>query len=190
MNKCIDCNKKISASHHERCKSCFHKWIWKNPKWRNNIINKLKSKKYSLKTKKLISKRIKEGMTKKVRQKLSKKLKGKHNSPKTEFKKGCISLNKGKKLSKQQKEKLRKINLGKKLTKKTKNKIKSTIHKHHIDLNHKNNKETNFLFLKSSKHIKLHYQGYRYLVKTGQIKKYIKWFDKNYGLKSIERIKK
>ena len=135
------------------------------------------------KTKKLISKRTKEGMTKKVRKRLSKILKGQHHSPKTEFKKGCISLNKGKKMPKHLKEKLRRIHLGKKLTQKHKINLRLSIHKHHIDLNHKNTNEWNFLFLTSSKHIKLHYQGYRYLVETGQVRKYIKWFDKKYGLK-------
>ncbi|KKL77788.1 hypothetical protein LCGC14_2031400 [marine sediment metagenome] len=60
---------------------------------------------------------------------------------------------------------------------------KTQIHKHHINLNNKDNNKNNTLFLTSSKHRKLHVIAYNYLVKTNQIKKYIKWFCKTYGLK-------
>lgn len=70
----------------------------------------------------------------------------------------------------------------KKMSRKTKQKIRLAIDKHHIDLNKNNNNKNNILLLPKRKHIKLHYQGYRYLVETKQIKKYIKWFDKKYGL--------
>lgn len=54
------------------------------------------------------------------------------------------------------------------------------MHKHHIYLK-KNSKKT--LNLTSSKHSKLHHRAYDYLVEIGLIDKYIKWFDKKYGLK-------
>jgi hypothetical protein len=48
--------------------------------------------------------------------------------------------------------------------------------RHHINLDRKNNKKTNILILQNKKHSALHSNAYRYLVKTGQVKKYIKWF--------------
>jgi len=59
----------------------------------------------------------------------------------------------------------------------------NVICKHHLDLNKKNNKKYNILILTNSKHSKFHRQSYRFLVEYGLIKKYIKWFDKKYGLK-------
>jgi hypothetical protein len=54
--------------------------------------------------------------------------------------------------------------------------------KHHIDLNKKNNKKLNILRLTQSKHNSLHQRAYYYLVKTNQIKNYIKWFIKYFKL--------
>ena len=51
-----------------------------------------------------------------------------------------------------------------------------TIIKHHIDMNKNNNDKTNLLFIKQGLHTSLHHKAYNYLVKIGQIKKYIKWF--------------
>jgi UDP-N-acetylmuramate-alanine ligase len=64
----------------------------------------------------------------------------------------------------------------------TKRKIKNSVHKHHIDLNHKNNEKDNTLYLLPKKHCKLHANAYRYLVEIGFIRKYLKWFDKNFKL--------
>lgn len=58
------------------------------------------------------------------------------------------------------------------------NMTKNTLVKHHIDLNHKNKKKTNILRTTQNIHMKLHQWAYRYLVKTGQVSKYIKWFFK------------
>ena len=55
--------------------------------------------------------------------------------------------------------------------------------KHHIDLNKDNNKINNKLSLTNSKHIKLHSNAYKYLVRIGKVDNYIKWFDREYGLK-------
>jgi hypothetical protein len=60
---------------------------------------------------------------------------------------------------------------------------KNEIVKHHLDLNKKNNKQKNLLKLTQSKHSKLHQRAYEYLVRTKQIRNYIKWFDKKYQLK-------
>lgn len=57
-----------------------------------------------------------------------------------------------------------------------------TIIEHHIDLNKSNNKKKNKLMINQSNHAKLHQWAYKYLVKTGQIKKYIKWFLKSISI--------
>jgi DNA-directed RNA polymerase subunit RPC12/RpoP len=57
-----------------------------------------------------------------------------------------------------------------------------TIVKHHIDLNHKNNKKNNILKITQSKHSKLHLRAYEFLVEKKLIRQYIKWFDKKYKL--------
>ena len=51
---------------------------------------------------------------------------------------------------------------------------------HHIYLKENS---TQTIKIPYNKHIKLHYQAYRYLVEIGLIDNYIKWFDKKYGLK-------
>ena len=58
-----------------------------------------------------------------------------------------------------------------------------TIIEHHIDLNHKNNRKNNKLKMTQSIHGSLHKRAYDYLVDIGQIRKYIKWFFKNYPKK-------
>lgn len=58
--------------------------------------------------------------------------------------------------------------------------IKGCQHKHHIDLNDRNNNEVNLLKLTNSRHQKLHWYAYHYLVKVlgiKEVKKYIKWFN-------------
>jgi hypothetical protein len=60
---------------------------------------------------------------------------------------------------------------------------KNTVARHHINLNKKNNSSNNILFINISKHRTLHAKGYDYLVVTGQIRKYMKWFDRKFGLK-------
>jgi len=81
---------------------------------------------------------------------------------------------------------------GKKHSKKTKKRLskshtglimKDKPCEHHIDLNRNNNEESNKLNLTNSKHQKLHRYAYHYLVETGKIDEYIKWFTKKYGLK-------
>ena len=103
--------------------------------------------------------------------------------------------------SKKYRESISKIMKGHIVTEKTRRKMSKTwkrkykkgeiIHfikrnvkvKHHIDLDIDNNKKSNVLKLSQSRHAKMHSLAYKYLVETGQIKKYIKWFQKNYGLK-------
>jgi len=81
----------------------------------------------------------------------------------------------GKNHTKEAKEKIRQKHIGKKKA--------NLICKHHIDLVHENNNERNLLKLTNSKHHKLHWGAYEYIVKIGKIKEYIKWFTKEYGLK-------
>lgn len=50
------------------------------------------------------------------------------------------------------------------------------IDKHHIDRNRRNNDKSNFLFLTHSKHMKLHWYGYEYLVKLGLHREYVREF--------------
>ena len=61
-----------------------------------------------------------------AKRKISKALKGKHSSPKTEFKKGHIPWHKGKKMSENFKEICRKRMLGHRLSEETKKKISIT----------------------------------------------------------------
>ena len=72
---------------------------------------------------------------------------------------------------------------GKKHSKKTINTIINSIANHHIYLKENSNETMKVAF---KKHIKLHYQAYGYIYyrygKKG-IDNYIKWFDKEYGLK-------
>jgi len=87
------------------------------------------------------------------------KLKNKRCNPKGEFKKGHKAPFKGKGVRKNQ------------------------ICKHHIDLDQYNNHPDNLLFLLNWFHQSLHKRSYDYLVKTGQINKYIKWFIKKFNPK-------
>jgi hypothetical protein len=94
--------------------------------------------------------------------------------------KACAQKLKGTPHTELTKKKLSKAHMGKTISLQTIKKIKKTPHKHHIDLNKKNNKESNILILSNSHHGRLHRLGYHYLVKIGLIKQYIKWYIKNY----------
>jgi len=50
------------------------------------------------------------------------------------------------------------------------------VHRHHKDLNIKNNNKENFLFLKIGEHLKLHRYSYKYLIEINEIDNYIEWF--------------
>jgi len=70
--------------------------------------------------------------------KLSRVCKGKHRSPSTEFKKGCVSLNKGIKLSEEVKRKISNTlkgnipwNKGKKTSKETKEKMSKSLRRYY-----------------------------------------------------------
>jgi hypothetical protein len=99
--------------------------------------------------------------------------------------KRCIKCkNIGHKHSVETKEKIRKAHQGRKRTQEFINKIKKALHHHHIDLNTTNNIKSNILLLKNTKHQHLHRFAYHYLLyKFGikEIRKYIKWFMKNYS---------
>ncbi len=164
--KCIDCNRLISNDAN-RCKSCSKKGklspTYKHGKWKNT---------YCIDCGKL----LKNYKAKRCYKCFSKWEKGEHNP---NWKGGktyrhCIYCGRKIKnlyatmcaLCRAEKIKTTKI----------------TEVKHHIDLNHNNNKTFNKLKLTSSKHSKLHQRAYEYLVEMGRIRKYIKWFDKKYGL--------
>ena len=57
---------------------------------------------------------------------------------------------------------------------------KNLIHEHHIDLNQIDSRPINVLYLSSSVHGSLHKKAYDYLVKSGLIKQYIRWFIKEF----------
>jgi len=59
-------------------------------------------------------------------------------------------------------------------------KLKKSLCKHHIYMDGDNNKT---IMLTRGKHRQLHTRAYDYLVKINKVDDYIKWFDKNYGLK-------
>jgi hypothetical protein len=112
--------------------------------------------------------------------------------------KGINNGNYGKKFSLARRKKMRlarknviftdlwKINIGKAMQKRWKSKeyrkkiSNVKYHRHHIDLNTKNNKKKNIMILTKSLHSYLHKRAYKYLVITGQIQKYIKWFKKDF----------
>lgn len=54
--------------------------------------------------------------------------------------------------------------------------FKNRLHRHHMDLNNKNNENHNLLYLKIGNHERLHKKAYNYLIRTNQIEDYIKWF--------------
>jgi hypothetical protein len=56
---------------------------------------------------------------------------------------------------------------------------KNTIIKHHVNLNKGNNRKNNKLILTQSIHVSLHHRAYKYLVRLGIIRNYIKWFINN-----------
>jgi len=70
--------------------------------------------------------------------------------------------------------------LDRKRNKKISDSVKKSISNHHIYLKENSDKT---MKLSNSKHRQLHSFSYNYLVETGQIEKYIEWFDKKYGLK-------
>jgi hypothetical protein len=62
--------------------------------------------------------------------------------------------------------------------------MKKRICKHHIDMNIKNNRKENFLYLKVKNHLNIHKFAYQYIIhKFGikEIKRYITWFLKNHA---------
>jgi|GEM_PF-4496346 len=89
-----------------------------------------------------------------------------------------LLMKNGFQLSKETKERLRKAATGRKLSQDARLKISTTLARHHIDLNHKNNHGSNILMLTNSNHARLHRLSYNYLVETGQILEYIEWFKK------------
>jgi hypothetical protein len=66
-------------------------------------------------------------------------------------------------------------------------KLKEVVH--HINEFLKDNRLINLLLFKNNvSHSKFHYYAYEYLVKTKQLKKYIKWFEKKNKIKIIGKI--
>lgn len=168
-NKCIDCGKEISK-YSKRCKNCNNKLLFIG-------------KKHSKRTKQKIRLKARERwQNKEFREKIMKSLRKAYDNPER-GKKISLKLKNNPKLRKKWSEK-RKKKFSKSQRKRFK-KIdrKKVIARHHIDLNKDNKEKENILLLNYSVHRKLHNNAYRYLVKMNQIKDYLKWFDKNYGLK-------
>lgn len=75
-------------------------------------------------------------------------------------------------------------------TKLIKSLLKIINHRHHLDLNTKNNKKNNIWVLPKGKHQLFHRFAYHYLLEIFGIKeilKYKKWFSRKYFKKSLER---
>ncbi len=114
--------------------------------------------------------------------------KGKHSSPKTEFKKGNkpynykgITLSNGRFLlprNGKQQYQYRVL-----VEKAIGRKLKTLEHIHHIDENKLNDLLENLFVTSNSNHKKIHYYSYNYLVETGQIKEYFKWMLNKYNVK-------
>lgn len=64
--------------------------------------------------------------------------------------------------------------------KKLRNKL---IHKHHLDLNRRNNSLENILYLIGSDHAKFHRKAYEYLIKTNKLNSYMGYFLSTYNPK-------
>ena len=57
-------------------------------------------------------------------------------------------------------------------------------YRHHLDTDKNNNAKSNELYLSLAKHQSLHRRAYDYIAKVlgiKELKKYLKWFKKNYG---------
>lgn len=114
-----------------------------------------------------------------------KKMSEEHKEKLSKSHKGCI-------MSEEHKEKISKSLKGhggywkgKKLSKTHILKIKNGMNRHHIDLNNKNNIETNILMLTRSKHRQIHSRAYDYLVELDLQDEYIEWFKKIYKIDII-----
>ena len=205
MNKCLDCYKNVTKKA-IRCHSCEGRRRYKlgiiNMKGINNPnykIGKCLIKKYCIECKKLLGKNATFYNSKRCASCNTKYLfkigklnqTGKKHS---QYKDGrsvgkhyCIDCKKelSSYISKRCWKCYLKFHRGKNhLPKPKKLKLtKNTLVKHHINLNKKNNRKNNKLILTQSIHIKLHQWAYKYLVKKGLIRKYMKWFFKQKEIK-------
>jgi len=146
--------------------------------------------------------------TEEIRLKCQKSHIGKHNGEKNGMY-GSKGANKGKKFSKETREKMSKTHVGfegqhcseehkKKLSKISKGRRLSNkqkidkakkLNKHHLDLNYRNDNKSNILLLTNANHMRLHRFAYHYLViKLGikEVNKYVKWFYKYLKYKNIQ----
>jgi len=161
---CIDCNKKLNKKAHlfytKRCHSCDLKYRHKNGKQKGKNSNLFKDGRYSKPFYCIdCGKQI-----------YYKRIRCRPCSSKYLNKMGTIGFKQGHNFSIRGK--------GSK---------KYMICEHHIDLNKRNNKKDNKLRLIYPIHSKLHNRAYKYLVKKGLIKKYIKWFLK-YEISNKEKL--
>lgn len=161
---CIDCNKKLNHKAHlfntKRCHSCDLKYRHKKGNQIGKNNNLYKDGRYSVPYYcKDCSKRI------------------------WYRRKRCISC------SAKYLNKIGRIGFkrGHNFTIKGKGSKKYMICEHHIDLNRHNNKKDNKLILIYPIHSKLHNRAYKYLVKIGLIKQYIRWFLK-YEISKKEKL--
>lgn len=171
--QCLPCKNKRKESHNFDCQCCSCKSKRGELKGRNHPnfgkIGYWGDKKNPEQSKRMkgnnpmesLKSREKVGLSKK-----NKKFSEKHIKNLSKSHKGKLSGRKGKHHSDETKEKLRKNPA-----------------KHHIYLKENSDK---IIILNKAIHIQLHYQAYRYIYKRyGKkgIDDYLKWFDKNYGLK-------
>lgn len=89
---------------------------------------------------------------------------------------------KGRKFTKTWRDNISKAKKGMKQSEEQINNFKKALQKHHLDLNHNNNQESNILTLSNANHQKFHRYAYHYLLeKFGieEIMKYYEWFKVN-----------
>ena len=155
MNKCIECKKILLDNRSKRCRKCNA----------NILIKKLliAQKRFILKKEKLIK------ICKFCKKEFIAGYKENKQHHKRQFcNRKCMAM--FSRIDLKRNEKIRKA-------------VSHQIINHHKDANPNNNLKSNKLKIDATKHRQLHEFAYHYLVYLGLIKKYLKWFDKKYGLK-------
>ena len=165
---CIFCGNKLSINayytNNRRCRECFYK----QTKGRTRNV----SKRNRISKAKLMSKNRKSGLVNTWNKNMNMR------KERPELVQKMIIALKGRRCNK-----LGEFKKGHKLGMKHR---KNLINKHHIDLNHQNNAETNLIFIKNSIHNSLHKRAYDFLVKINKIDDYINWFFNDFNKEAIK----
>lgn len=189
MKKCKICKKTLSKNIYTYCSNCYHTLLKgkNNPNYKDGNTIKLGNN-YNKNNRcvdcgKLVSNQSKDRCKKCANK--GRRNPG-YNNGKSCEPTNCIEC--GKLTTRHSKKCKRCANknkfLGYKHTQQSKNKMSKAICRHHIDMNQKNNKNSNILLLNKANHQKIHRFMYDYIVKIKKdyitLKTYINWFKKNY----------